>query len=885
MPKLPSGTVTFLFTDIEGSTQLMLKLGDAYVQAQVEHHAILRAAFQSKAGRELRTEGDSFFCVFQSAIDACGAAAQAQRAFLERNSPLKVRVGLHTGEAPLVGDEYIGLDVHHAARIAASAYGGQVVISETTQALVQHALPADLHLRDLGVHRLKDLAGPERLYQLVIDGVPDHFPALRTLDTRPNNLPAQLTSFVGREEQIAEIRQLLARTRVLTLTGPGGTGKTRLALQVAADTLTDYRDGCFFVDLAAITDASLVPAVIARAVGMAEVPGVSIVESLEAYLRERELMLVVDNFEHVVMAAPVLEQLLTAAPRVKALITSRMVLSLRGEHQYSVPPLQPADLKQKLDPTELDRFEAVRLFIERARAVRPGFRLTAQNARAVAEITARLDGLPLAIELAAARIKMLPPQQLLARLEQSLTLLTSGAKTLPERQRTLRGAISWSYELLTEPERRLFARLSVFSGGWSLLAAERVAQPEELGLDALEGISSLVDKSLIWVDEQDDQSRFSMLETIREFGHEQLLAAGESESVRQRHGEYFLELAVEAEAHLTGVGQSHWLDGLERELGNLRAALRWAVDASQAQLAQEAAGALWRFWHQHGHLAEGRTWLDEILAMPSGQQPTANRGKALAGAGGIAWWQVDHPAARAYYDEALSVERQVGEPARIAEALYNDAFAVGAAGDLPAADRLFQESLDLYREVNDAQGVARVLVMLVLPDAQAGDWDRVIARIEEAVSIWRRLGERLQLAFDLIWLAFAYGRASRPQAAHQAAIEALSIFREADNATGIGLAFRDLAFLAVWDGRPRVALKLAGAADSLRERIGGGPPQGFGGMLEGDPAAEARGQLADTEADRIWQEGRTLDLEGAVALALGMSEDNSSFDAPSTPSR
>ena len=877
MREHPSGTITFLFTDIEGSTRLMQELGDLYLQAQTDHHEILRAAFRSGEGRELRTEGDSFFCVFQSALDACRAAAQAQRGFATHTWPggkaVRVRIGLHTGEAPLVGNEYIGLDVHHAARVEAAAHGGQVLLSEATGALVESSLPPGLTLRDLGVHRLKDLARPERLYQLVIDGVPDRFPALRTLDSTPNNLPAQLTSFVGREEQIAEIKRLLGRARLLTLTGPGGTGKTRLALQIAAETMADYRDGCFFVDLAPITDPALVPTVIAQALGVPEAPGMSIMEGLQAHLHERELLLVVDNFEQVAIAAPVLEQLLTGARRVKALVTSRVVLSLRGEHEYSVPPLQPPDPDQKPDPADLNRYEAVRLFVERALAVQPRFRLTAQNAQAVAEITARLDGLPLAIELAATRTKVMPPEQLLARLQQSLTLLMSGARTLPERQRTLRGAIAWSYDLLTEAERSLFKRLSVFSGGWTLEAAERVAQPEGLGLDALEGLSSLVDKSLVRADEHSGRARFSMLETIREFGQSQLSAAGELELARRRHGEYFLELAAAAEPHLTGVDQGEWLGELERDHGNLRGALRWAVDTGQAQLAQEGAGALWRFWHQRGHLAEGRRWLDEVLALPSGQQPTAARAKALTGAGGIAWWQTDHAAARAFYDEALAVERQVGEPARIAEALYNDAFALGAAGDLQAANRLFEECLDLYRQVGNEHGVARALVMLILPDAQAAKWDSVIARIEEAVSIWRRVGERLQLAFDLIWLAFACGRAGRWQDAHEAAVEALLIFHEADNATGIALAFRDLAFLAVWVGRPHDALRFAGAADSLQERIGGGPPQGFGGMLEGDPASDARSQLADAEAERSWQEGRSLDIEGTLALARTWSED------------
>jgi predicted ATPase/class 3 adenylate cyclase len=878
LPELPSGTVTFLFTDIEGSTRLVHALGEAYAKVRSEYSGIIRGAIAAGGGTEVDTAGDSFFAAFASHQGAVNAAVIAQRDIQAHDWPegaqVRVRMGLHTGQGVVSGSHYVGIDVHRAARIAGAAHGGQVIVSAATRGLVEHSLGVGISLRDLGEHRLKDILHLEHLYDLVVAGLPSDFPPPRTLDARPNNLPAQLTSFVGREEQIAEIRQLLDRARLLTLTGPGGTGKTRLALQIAAGTLTDYRDGCFFVDLAPITDPALVPAVIAQALGVPEAPGVSIIDSLQGHLRERELLLVVDNFEQVAVAAPVLESLLTAARSLKVLVTSRVVLSLRGEHEYSVPPLQPPDLELTLDPDDLNRFEAVRLFTERALAVQPRFRLTAQNARAVAEITARLDGLPLAIELAATRTKVLPPEELLARLRQSLalTVLTSGARTLPERQRTLRGAILWSYDLLTEAERRLFTRLSVFSGGWTLAAAEVVAVPDELGLDALEGLSSLVDESLIRADEPNGQPRFSMLETIREFGQEQLSAAGELELARRRHSEYFLKLALEAEAHLTGADQGEWLGGLDREHGNMRAALRWAIDTAQPGPAQQAAGALWRFWQQHGHLAEGRRWLDEIVAMPSGRLPTAARGKALTGAGGIAWWQIDHPAARAFYDEALAVERQVGEPARIAEALYNDAFALGAAGDLEAANRLLEESLTLYRQVDNEPGVARALVMLVLPDAQAGKWELVIARIEEAVSIWRRLGERLQLAFDLTWLAFAYGRAGRRQDAHRAAIEALSIFREADNATGIALAFQDLAFLAVWEGRPGDALRFAGAADSLRERIGGGPPAGFGGMLEGDPAAEARSQMGDAEAERSWQEGRSLDVEGALDLSRRWSE-------------
>src|SRR5438552_157171 len=719
------------------------------------------------------------------------------------------------------------MDVHRAARISNAAHGGQLIVSEATRVLIEDSLPAGAHLRDLGKHRLKDILQPEHLYDLVIDGLPAEFPAPRTLDTRPNNLPLQLTSFVGREDQIGEIHRLLGQARLLTLTGAEGTGKTRLALQGAAETVRDYTDGAFFVDLSPVTDPDLVSAVIARALGVAEVAGVPILETLKTHLQDKELLLVVDNFEQLAAAGGVVEELVSTAPKLKVLITSRVVLSVRGEHEYLVPPLAPPDPKSIADLETLSRSEAVRLFTERALAVQPRFRLTNENAQAVAEITARLDGLPLAIELAATRVKVLTPQQILPRLQRSLSLLVSGGRTLPERQRTLRGAIAWSYDLLEEPEQSLFRRLSVFSGGWTLEAAEAVAEPERLELEAVEGLSALVDKSLVRpIDPADGFPRFAMLETIRQFGQEELLTVDELDRTRRRHGEYFLNLALQAEGQLTGDKQAAWLEQCERELDNLRAALRWAIDAGEADLGQEAAGALWRFWQQHGHLAEGRGWLNELLAMPAGQGRTAARAKALTGVGGIAWWQIDHDGARAFYGEALAIERELGEPSRIAEALYNQAFVAGAAGAMDHLADLLEESLDLFRTAHVEHGVARALAMLVIRDTQAGDWQSAIAKLEEVVAIWRRLGDRLQLAFDLIWLAFACGRAGRARVARSAALEALALFRDAGNATGIGLAFRDLAFLSVWEGRPQEALRFMGAAESLRERIGGGPPPG-----------------------------------------------------------
>jgi predicted ATPase/class 3 adenylate cyclase len=874
MSELPTGTVTFLFTDIEGSTRLLQALGDRYPAVHDQQAAIIRRAIADGGGIEVSTHGDAFFVAFRTPAGAVRAAVAAQQGLASHDwspgPPVRVRMGVHTGEGTLGGDDYVGIDVHRAARIADAANGGQVILSDATRGLVQHALPAGTSLRDLGVHQLRGIEDPERLHDLVIEGLAADFPPPRTPDARPNNLPPQLTSFVGREEQIVEVERLLDHTRLLTLTGPGGSGKSRLALRVAAELLTRYQDGSCFVDLSPVTDPALVPAAVANALGIPEAANRPILEEVKDHLRHRELLQVVDNFEQVAEAGPVIEELLTAAPKLRTMVTSRVVLSLRGEQEYAVPPLDVPD-PERLPPdlSTLSAVEAVRLFSERARAASPRFTLTEQNAPAVAEITARLDGLPLAIELAATRTKVLTPEEMLARLKRRLSILTSGSPSLPKRQRTLRATIAWSYDLLDPVERRLFARLSVFTGGWTFESAEAVCDPEGLGLDALDGLTSLVDKSLIRRTEPAGRpSRFSMLETIREFGQEQLAANGDLELVLRRHAEHFLGLAVEAEPHLTAEGQAAWLDRCDQEHANVRAALRWAIEMGEAGRAQAAAGALWRFWQQRGHLAEGRRWLEEILAMPSGQAPTAARAKALAAAGGIAWWS-DRGASHAFYDEALAIERELGDPARLAEALYNDAFAVAAEHDLTSAARLLDESLDLFRRVGDQPGVAKVLVMQVIPDAMAGAWDRVATRIEEVVAIWRRLGDRLNLAFDLVWLAFAYGRAGRREDARSTALEALELFREVDDATGIALAFLDLAFLLTWEGRHEDAIRLAGASESHRERAGGGPTPGFGGMLEGDPVAEASAHLTEEVARQAWQEGLTMSVQEAVALAEG----------------
>ncbi|HEX6208507.1 MAG TPA: adenylate/guanylate cyclase domain-containing protein, partial [Actinomycetota bacterium] len=698
MRELPTGTVTFLFTDIEGSTRLLQELGDGYATVQGEHDAILAQAFQASGGVEVRREGDAFFVVFQKPIAALEAAVAAQRSLAEydwpHGSPLRVRMGLHTGEGALGGADYVGIDVNRAARIAAAAHGGQILLSEATRGLVEHALPGGVSLRDLGEHRLKDIAHPERLYDVAIDGLPSDFPPLRTLEARPHNLPVQLTSFIGREREIEEATRLLQRARLLTFTGPGGSGKTRLALQVAAETISDHEDGVFFVDLSAVTDPALVPSAIVGVLGVPEEPGRPLSESLEDHLRGLDLLLILDNFEQVVEAAPIVEQLLTAAPRLRVIVTSRTPLGVRGEHERPVPPFEPPDPGHLPDLPALCETEAVRLFTERALAVNPRFEVSEENAEEVAEVLVRLDGLPLAIELAATRTKLLAPDQMLERLDHRLSLLEAGGRTLPERQRTLRGAIAWSYDLLEESERTMFARLSIFAGGWTLASAEAVCDTLGLGLDPLDAMTSLVDKSLIRLAEASGgDPRFSMLETIREFGREQLEALGELDDARRRHAEHFLDLALEVEPHLMDEDQSGWLDRCDREHANIRRALRWAIEQGELARAQEAAGALWRFWHLRGHLAEGRRWFEELLAHPDGQGRTAARAKALTGAGGIAWWQADVPAARGFYEESLAIERGRGSPVRIAVAAYDMAHAAIAGDEFEDALRLLEEAL------------------------------------------------------------------------------------------------------------------------------------------------------------------------------------------------
>ena len=546
MADLPTGTVTFLFTDIEGSTTRWEQHREAMQAALARHDAILRQAIEAHGGQVFKTVGDAFYAVFATAPDALQAAITAQQTLQaepwpEALAPVLVRMALHTGAAEQREGDYFGPPLNRIARLLAAGHGGQILLSMATHGLIRDQRPPGVELRDLGEHRLKDLTMPEHIFQVVAPTLPSGFPPLKTLDVRPSNLPMQRSPLIGREREVAAVAALLRRDDVglVTLLGPGGVGKTRLSLQVAVDLLDDFKDGVWFVNLAPITDPALVPSTIAQTLGVKEAGGEPLPETLKAYLREKRLLLLLDNFEQVVAAAPLVADLLASARHLKVLITSREVLHLYGEHEYPVPPLALPDLKHLPPLDYLSQYAAVALFIQRAQAIKPDFQVTNANAPAVAEICARLDGLPLAIELAAVRVRLFPPEALLGRLEHRLKALAGGARDLPARQQTLRGTIDWSYQLLDPAEQTLFARLGVFVGGCTLEAAEAVCNPDgALPLEVLDALTSLVDKSLLRqhgdrTSTLDSEPRFGMFETVREYALERLAASGEENLVRR----------------------------------------------------------------------------------------------------------------------------------------------------------------------------------------------------------------------------------------------------------------------------------------------------------------------------------------------------------------
>ena len=745
---------------------------------------------------------------------------------------------------------------------------------------------------------------------------PSQTAARKAVDTATNNLPVQLTSFIGREREMAEVKQRLSTARLVTLTGPGGSGKTRLALEVAGELVAEYADGVWWVEHDSLEDAALVPQAVATVLGVREEPGRALTETLTDYLQPRQVLLVLDNCEHLVEACATLaDTLLRACPELRVLTTSREVLRVNGEQEYPVPPLALPDPDQPPTVEALLQYEAVELFIQRAEAVRPSFVLHDANAPAVADICVRLDGLPLALELAAARIKLLSPRVMLARLEDRFKLLRGGARDLPARQRALRATIDWSHDLLDEDEQTLFRRLAVFIGGRTLEGVEVVCSPMDAGdglaplqIDVLDGLASLVDKSLIQQEEGvDGEPRFTMLVTIHQYAAERLEGSGEAEALRRRHAAYYLALAEEAEAELRGPEQGMWLERLEAEHDNLRAALRWAQEIGEAETGLRLGGALWRFWYVRGYYSEGREWLAGLLALARASKPTATRAQALNGAGLLAHEQGDYAAARSLYEESLAIRRELGDKRGIAISLnslghvvreqgeyakarsfYGESLAIrrelgdkrGIAvslnnlgnvahdqGDYAAARSLYGESLAIKRELGDKRGIAISLNSLAEVVCEQGDYAKACSLYEKSLAIKRELGDKRGIAVSLDGLGLVARHQGDYVAARSLHGESLAIFRELGYRWGVLAVLEGFVALAAAQGQPERALRLAGAAAALREAIGAPLPPTYQAELERhlETAQQALGEQASATA---LADGRAMTMEQAIAYAL-----------------
>jgi predicted ATPase len=728
---------------------------------------------------------------------------------------LRVRMGLHTGEPIVVGRDYVGLDVHRAARICAAGHGGQALLSQSTRELVGDDLPAGVELRDLGEYRLKDLTDPQRLFQLVLPGLPADFPALRTLGPGPAHLPTPLTRFIGRQQELSQARTLLQRqeVRLVTLTGPGGSGKTRLALEVASGLIPAFPDGVVFVGLAAVQDPGLVLTTTAQALGIQEAADESLLETLIKRVGDRHLLLVLDNFEQVLPAAPMVAELLAACPEVKALVTSRAALHVSGEHRYLVPPLSLPD-PMTADPAhDLAASEAVALFTERARAVDPSFTVTDANAPVLAELCRRLDGLPLAIELAAARVRLLSPQALLSRLDRPLQVLTGGARDLPARQQTLRATLDWSYDLLEPQEQTLFARLAGFVGGCTLEAAQAVCGLED-DLDVLASLDALVDNNLLQPRQgPDDDPRVLLLETVREYGLERLAERDETDAVAHRHANYFLALAEQAEPELLGPRQGAWFARLEADLDNFRAALGWSLAHRHPELiVRLAAAALMDLWVTRGLLSEGRRWLDAAL---------------------------EH--------------RQHLSPPDLAKALFiRSHLSLRTGSHDPQVDRQLGESLSLFQQLEETTWTVAALSVLGQVARRAGEVDRAVKLHTQAATLAREGAGDWHLAMALANLGLSLLMTKDPARAQAPLEESLARFRALGDAQAIGGTLNGLAMLALGQGDPNRASSLLKEGLALAQMIGGVRPTGY---VLADLGIVALHEANYEQAATLFQEG------------------------------
>jgi len=832
----PSGIVTFAFVEPVADEQVEL----------------VRTATQEHGGFEVEAPNRSTFVAFARARDAVAFAVAIQRSE-------KFRIGIDSAEATPTETGYVGMGIRGAASLCAAAHRGQILLSQPTRALLREAQLGTADVRDLGEHRLKDLAPARRLFQLLAPGLETEFPPARGLETLSTNLPLQPTPLVGREHEIRKVMDLLSRpdVRLVTLTGAGGAGKTRLAVQVAAELLDDFADGVFFVDLAPLADPDLVLPTVARTLGVRETSDETLT-ALADRMRDRPVLLVLDNFEHLLEAAPAVAKIGAAAPPMKALVTSRAPLRLSAERIYPVSPLETPDGADDVD--RILQFDSVALFASRARAIRPEFAVTAGNARSVAEICKALDGLPLAIELAATRVGVLPPAALRKRLDHRLKVLKGRTRAAPERQRTLRATIDWSYDLLEPEEQRLFLQLAVFAGGCTLEAAESVCRDD---LDVVDGLASLIDASLVRLEGTDENPRFAMLETIRHYASKRLEESGEAEELGRRHVEHFLALAEEAEPNLRG-SPGDWLDRLEKEHDNLRAALDRLEAAGESELALRLAGALWRFWYLRGYLTEGRRRLESALEADEG--PTAVRAKALNGAAVMAVNTGDPATARLRAKEGLVLHRKLGDAWGTAYSTFMLGAAVGNEGDLARAQQLNEESVRRFRELGDEHSALLAARNLASTYAGLGDGERARALHEDNLRRARATGNERIEASTLGALAMIAVGEGRVEDAFSMLTASLRIHHDLGDLLDTAVDLCRLAFVLAFEGRAATAARLLSSFEAAGEKIGA-RRSGVAEMNE-ETLTTIRTQLDEAAFAKAWEQDQALTVDEAIALAL-----------------
>jgi len=914
----PTGTVTLLFTDIEGSTRLWQEHPQLMSVALTRHDALLQQAIEAAHGYVVKTVGDAFMAVFGTAHDGVQAALQAQRALCAEPWPaplaLRVRMGLHTGVTEQRDNDYYGQEVNRAARIQAAGHPQQILISQSVYERVKQDLPGGATLLDLGLHGLKDLDNPEPLWQIVHPDLPATFPPPNTQSHWPNNLPLQTSRFIGRETQIVQGVNLLKEGTCLTLVGAGGCGKTRLALQIAAEVLPAFPNGVWMAELAAVTEPSLVAPTVASVLGLREEPGKTVTQTLIDYAATRTLLLVLDNCEHLLAAcAQLVDGLLRTCRQVKVLATSREPLNVKAEHTYRVPSLTLPDPE---NPTldSLRKCEASQLFIERATSAHADFTLTERNAPAIVQVCRQLDGIPLAIELAAARVRSLTVEEISTRLDQRFRLLTGGDRMALPRQQTLRALIDWSYDLLTESEKILLRRLSVFAGGWTLASSEKVCAGPGTGgqeieeWEVLDLLSSLVDKSLVNAHTNAPTTRYPLLETVRQYAQDRLVESGESRSMREKHRDYFLNLVEEARSGLRGAEQAYWLGVLGAEHDNLRQALAWCLEEPEGgEKGLRMARGLVRVWWVLGQWSEGRECLRGLLAHPSAQEHTRLRADALNGAGELAWLQSDYTSARALHEASLKLWRELGIESGIADSLGNLGILAQLQGDYEAARALLEETLALDRAAGNRNGMASTLISLGVVAAEQADYARARILFEESLALYQELEDRLSVARCLANLANVARGQGDYASARNLHEQSLAIQRDLGNGEGAAVVLGNLGILATEQAEYALARSLF--KDSLEVMRDMGEKRGVSGLLdsfaalamhmgEADRAAclwgassalraqigsprppnEVRKQQEEETSVRkilgeeafaaAWEKGRAMSWQRAVAFAL-----------------